>query len=281
MRTLPAYYIYLLIYILIAPGAAENANLFQYTFFLQNFAWQTSSGFFGVSWSLTIEEGFYLLLPICFVIVSYMKTKARTQALSAIALIFLIALAAKIYFVSNFDIKHVDARKFMVLRIDAIGFGVLFTYFFHYRRQFFDWLTSYGIALILPYFLFRSLATYTPVFNSEIGAVVKFSVASLTLGFLLPWAYNLKSNNGLVSKFVSLTSEISYSLYLCHIPVIILLNRIFGHTLNTKPLWMMLVYIIASYGFAYTTYRLVERTGLYVRDNGFKLPSKNRTRETR
>lgn len=38
MRTLPAYYIYLLIYILIAPGAAENANLFQYTFFLQNFA---------------------------------------------------------------------------------------------------------------------------------------------------------------------------------------------------------------------------------------------------
>lgn len=62
LRTLPSYYFILAFYILIPPLAAQRSpNFWEYVFFLQNLS---RVEIFGVSWSLCVEEHFYLFFPL-------------------------------------------------------------------------------------------------------------------------------------------------------------------------------------------------------------------------
>jgi peptidoglycan/LPS O-acetylase OafA/YrhL len=59
IRTIPVYYLVLFLKFVLAP--AIGINIIWYFLFLQNNIYGID--FFGVSWSLVIEEWFYLLIP--------------------------------------------------------------------------------------------------------------------------------------------------------------------------------------------------------------------------
>src|SRR5271170_481437 len=60
-RTLPPYYATILLYVLMRLAAPAPGLHWYYALFLQNYLGVTG---FGPSWSLCVEEHFYLLLPI-------------------------------------------------------------------------------------------------------------------------------------------------------------------------------------------------------------------------
>ncbi|MEJ0000173.1 MAG: acyltransferase [Verrucomicrobiota bacterium] len=66
-RTLPLYFLYLAAIVLFTTQHpfAERLRIYElYPFFLQNFAWNIGMTSFSHSWSLTIEESFYLFFPL-------------------------------------------------------------------------------------------------------------------------------------------------------------------------------------------------------------------------
>ena len=60
MRTLPIYLLWIAVLAVIWPPRPWDQVL-RYATLTQNLAWPMPSGWFGVSWSLTVEEWFYLL----------------------------------------------------------------------------------------------------------------------------------------------------------------------------------------------------------------------------
>jgi peptidoglycan/LPS O-acetylase OafA/YrhL len=64
-RTMPNYYLFLIVNIVMFSFFAPTKitePIISYFFFLQNFAWPKTV-FFSISWSLCIEEWFYMLYP--------------------------------------------------------------------------------------------------------------------------------------------------------------------------------------------------------------------------
>ena len=65
MRTLPNYYFFLLVFVVIAVATGQQvdwSSLWRYPFFLQNLT-EPPAVFYGISWSLAVEEWFYLFFP--------------------------------------------------------------------------------------------------------------------------------------------------------------------------------------------------------------------------
>lgn len=69
MRTLPLYVIALLAFLNFDYNGAHSLFYHpEYWLFLQNFAWPIPNDFFTLSWSLAVEEHFYLWFPLVFFI---------------------------------------------------------------------------------------------------------------------------------------------------------------------------------------------------------------------
>ena len=80
-RTLPNYYLFLLINIIAFSYFKDSYQWnYSYLFFLQNLAWMPER-FFSVSWSLAVEEWFYLIVPSLVFILCIAKKEsiARTE----------------------------------------------------------------------------------------------------------------------------------------------------------------------------------------------------------
>ena len=99
-RTLPNYYFILLVNIIVYwiwSGGQLQSNIWKYFLFLQNLTYLDSYRFFGESWSLTIEEWFYLSFPlVCWVFALMVKGSLRKLPL-IIASIITIVIIYKTY----------------------------------------------------------------------------------------------------------------------------------------------------------------------------------------
>jgi len=131
-RTLPLYYLFLLIYIFVFIIFPLKANVFyailskfKFFFFLQNFD-KTAGNFYSITWSLVIEEWFYLLCPLVFAILHIIKTKPEKLYLSILKIIIFIAII-RFYFVLLTSCSFLGVRCTAPLRFDALLIGVWFS----------------------------------------------------------------------------------------------------------------------------------------------------------
>lgn len=222
-RTLPNYYLILLINFILVRFAIINGDISQYNykflFFLQNFS-EPFHSFFWESWSLSIEEWFYIFFPVgLFLIVRYYPSKKGI--LITIILMMIIPLLYRIFHASEsvnafwWDVKF---RKVVLMRLDTIIYGVLAAYIqiFHFktwdRYKIPAFLTGLVIILTLPYIprLPNDFFSKTFYFNvSTIGAVL-----------LIPYAESVKDFKTFFGKAITHISMISYSMYLINLALV-------------------------------------------------------------
>lgn len=241
-RTLPLYYLILSFLVIKLAFAIVSFNellpCFKYFLFLQNF-FTLKSDFFAESWSLAVEEWFYIILPlVIWILVGALKADLK-KTVPYIILFFIIGcLALRIVKFNAHETEIVLGQKltdkfsFTVLcRLDSLMFGILCAYLFKYFNQL--WINYkglffiLGITILLIDYVFYNHAVFFKDGNiltmSLYRNVFHYSVLPLAVAMIIPWFYFFETKFMIGNLFIFI-SVISYSLYLTHLSVVALLK---------------------------------------------------------
>ncbi len=224
LRTLPNYMLVLLALIGYAAFSGHELpdGVWRYFLFLQNFLTPHPT-FFAEAWSLSIEEWFYVLFPLCLFCLLRVAPvgTATTVCLAAFILAPALWRLWRVETMVQPDVTTWVAQvKFQVLpRLDSIVYGVLTALLLKrvpaisakWGRKLF----AAGILL----FLFNKAQLY--YVNSQ-AYIFHFTLLAETLAtaLLLPHLSNIRTGAGVVSNFLTLLSKVSYAMYLVHLSIV-------------------------------------------------------------
>ncbi|GAB6012151.1 acyltransferase family protein [Viscerimonas tarda] len=226
LRTLPPYYFVLILLLVVVyafnlglkPSNLTTSQLLSYFGFLQNFR-TPHYGFFLESWSLCVEEWFYLIVPVSlFILHRLFRFKAKTAIALTVVIIILstnLLRLYRIYYGIPLDYHQV------VMRLDSLMYGVLGAYLIHYYSDFWNKYIKTGLIIAAILFVAQALFGYCSASGPSavvhtIVSDIQHSIVPIIVLLALPYLSSIKKGDGFVYRFFSYTSLISYSLYLLH-----------------------------------------------------------------
>jgi peptidoglycan/LPS O-acetylase OafA/YrhL len=190
-------------------------------FFLQNYG---AGGLWNHTWSLAVEEHFYITLPLLLLLLIRWGPEAVggdpfSRILSVFWVVALGALAARVYTTATTPFSWYTHMEPTHLRIDSLMFGVLLSYYYHRSRAEFERfartyrgpLLAGGAALFAPAFVLELGHPYLHTFGLTFLYVGAGMVLVAFLGIEFP-------NNALARSTAFLGAR-SYSIYLWPMPV--------------------------------------------------------------
>ena len=277
-RTLPLYVFFLLLYMRFDYlGVKPVQEVFPFFMFMQNFAWPMIP-FFQHSWSLAIEEWFYILFPICFMLLATSERAYKKPMLATCAIFILLPMLSRMYLsrhIANYEDFNNEIRMVVVNRLDAIFFGVFMALIKSEWPAIFSGVRKTGVIAVV--FLIGAmfyLAYGMPgMLQSYWGKVLFFPALSLIISLAVPMIESVRTLGWRpIDRFVSYTSKISYSLYLGHVLVFSFVYGAFDILAIPHPdgaagtLLVYAAYSVLFYCLAATTYHYIERPFLKLRD---------------
>jgi len=281
-RTLPNYYLALIINGIIALYLIIQLpeNLWQYVFFIQNFAAEMPL-FFIESWSLSIEEFAYILGPLLLYFTLFIKTKTSKSKLFLGMTLFVILLFTftKLIYSLNDNVKSMihwnsSLKAVVIYRIDAIYYGVLAAYISIVKPVF--WMRIQHIAFILGAILFLGMNAIIPLKYIFIETHTLFwnlwylPINSIAIMLALPVLSQMKTASKIILKPITYLSIISYAMYILHYSIILQLLK---HYLPSEglPGFDVIIYIIVYVSLtillSYVLYRFFEKPMTDLRDS--------------
>lgn len=303
LRTLPLYYLMVAVSVLylsalsaLDPAAHTSVSptaLLANLLFVQNFR-QTWLALQPVAWSLAIEEWFYLLLPLGMLAISFARTR-RLRGYLLLAYGCVVIVAELIYRASDFLVNHAlwdfGARKQIFMRMDALMFGILAAWLFHYHAALYARLArsrvfAGGAALVVV------AVAYTCVYAPNADNTIDTSFIAHTLaltalgtGFAalvivcqagVPWMrWDRWGRAPWAPALVRYISTRSYSYYLIHWPIALALSDVLAagrYTIIDGVVCDLLSLALAAF-IAEFTYRYVETAGMRLREQADLVPA--------
>jgi len=270
-KTLPVYYLAIAINLLFAfyfTGYHQDFN-WKYLFFIHTFS-KSDDWFFPISYSLAMEEWFYLIFPALFL----MGTLLFKKYIKPVSILFIVCL---LYIVASIFIRtyifethhpHWDTvmRKSLITRLDCSIYGVLAAILFYKRN---DWFHKYSNLLFISGLLIYVVSMYfrlTDV-NGYFYNVIYFTSVPISFSLMIPWFYYLKVSSKLLLSAFTFLSMISFAFYLFHLsPLIDLFLPI---TVGKSLVVVILIYIgylAVAFTVATIWYRRVEKPFTDLRD---------------
>ncbi|QDU63065.1 O-acetyltransferase OatA [Planctomycetes bacterium Pan216] len=264
LKIYPAFFFFLAITgpLLVAQNPAIGwSEITGEVFFLQNYM----GGLWHHTWSLAVEEHFYLGLALLVGVLLSQQTPSPLMALPRIlftlaGLILLLRLANwSVYWKHNSSLTH--------LRVDALGFGVLLSYFWQFHRERIEaifvgrrsQLVLLGAVLLTPAFLW-------PIESTPAIHTVGLTVFYLACGLILMALVTNGISSMLPMRSLGYVGKHSYSIYLWHLPVIEWIVRPSRLLWEMPPLETMLFVTVVSIAIGILASHLVETPVLRLRD---------------
>ncbi|SFV01850.1 Peptidoglycan/LPS O-acetylase OafA/YrhL, contains acyltransferase and SGNH-hydrolase domains [Polaromonas sp. YR568] len=275
LRTLPTYYLFLFINALLIGGAVSGghvADLLPFVLFTQNLAWPHPV-VFGEAWSLSVEEIFYLILPISLVLFGHIFSSKKAAFLSVVALLLLLPLVARTIAVGISEPSwDAGIRKVVVFRLDALMIGVLTSWLLYERppltrimRVSFLLLSLSIVTGAVTFFLLNEATLNTDVF----ARVWLFPLVSVGCVLLVVAGLTWHSAPAIIGRPAAICARWSYALYLAHMPVFNIILWSHGNAQPENTFGALVrwgVFIGGSVCAAALVERFVERPTLRWRD---------------
>lgn len=266
LRIWPVYYALLLFTFIALPliHPQSAADIFakshpweSYPLFLQNFAVNGNSfGTLTATWSLAIEEQFYLVWPLIIFL-------APPRLLKPIAIGALLLSVATRWSVQYGLIPSIIIYTNTLTRLDGLALGALLALWIpQARKTTVRLVATIGLLLTTPIAL--ALGYLHP------GHWSFFAVVSACFACLLLLAIQIDALSKL--RFLRYTGKISYCLYLIHVPVFMLAETSAVHMLvpfrsgATGDAVLFLASILVCYGIAAVSWTFFESKFLRLKD---------------
>ncbi|WP_290839070.1 acyltransferase [Flavobacterium sp.] len=278
LRTLPNYFFVLSlnIFLVFAVFRYDIDDVWKYFFFLQNFS-HAMPAFFPESWSLSIEEFAYLLLPIALFGFSFFSGNRRNVFFFGVFVLYLFFIGTKIYYDQTTEFTtmaqwNVNLKGVVIFRIDAICTGVLAAWAsvnFQKTWMKFKLLFALGGCALLLALCFSLAMRITMAKFPYYWNVLFLPLISLAMAFWLPLLSSWRSAKKFVSMPITFISLISYSMYLLHYSVVMQLLHVY---ILPESDWAIttLFYLSITVVFSYLLYRFFEKPILKFRDSKLK-----------
>lgn len=250
------------------PSRSLAAELF----FFQSYV----PGLWNHTWSLAVEEHFYLLLPLTLAVMLRRNQGSPTPLRSILPLAVGIAVFALAGRVANWylrtsysNLTHLFASH---LRLDSLFFGVAISYVFHFHasrfeRAFTQWrrhLILGGALLLIPAFVF-------PLETTPFIYTIGFTIFYVGSGMMLVGILLSEIPKGHLLAALAALGSYSYSIYLWHMFIVVWGLPLIEGTLNVSlaagP--RLAIYFAGAFGVGILMAKGVEVPVLRVRDRWF------------
>lgn len=258
MRTIPLYYLWLVV--LVLCGTWPNAPQWPWFFLTltQNLAWPMTSSWYDVSWSLMVEEWFYLLFASLLIGLAGVMRGSRAVWISC-AIFICVPLLAR-WLVDDAGAADWDTRirKVVVLHLDAIAYGVVLAWLMRNRRKQCE-------AFALPALALGLVLTAAAVLTSMRGASYEsalwragfFCMTSAGFALCFPAVVRLRPPAWWVEAAVRWVSQRSYGMYIVHLSVMDYVRHLVVDG-SLHPRIGLLLVCVGTAALAELSYRCVE-----------------------
>ena len=279
-RTLPLYFLVLIINIIITTSLNNPVSqLSLYFVFLQN-GFSKMPYFFPESWSLSVEEWAYIVLPLSLLLFSsFFKPIDRNKFfLKVTLLLILMFICFKIVYqmqakTTSLQQWNVSLKSVMIYRLDAVFMGVLCAWISINFKIFwakFKFQSAF-IGTVIMIFMYCGMGFFKilPHTYSFIWNVIYLPLTSLSIAFFIPFFSQLETNVNVIKKPIECLSKISYSIYLLHYSVILQLLMLFFDKEKTSLIqlhFITIFYLATTVVISYLFYRFYEKPMTDLRD---------------
>jgi peptidoglycan/LPS O-acetylase OafA/YrhL len=271
-RTLPLYYLIILLKFIFIDHSL-GYKILVYFFFLQNNF--VGIDFMPITWSLVIEEWFYLSLPLMLFVFFY-RWELRPERLLLFIILFIVVInVARFVFVFYMNRGYGAITGNFPFRLDSMMCGVLLANIKFNYKTFYQKLTSLKLFLVI-FILYFFLLSWIGEINLKEGNLDKniwaktlwFFLNSICIAFLIPFIEEkivINSRTNIFRIAISSISIFSYSIYLIHI-------EIFKRILKSEPLsyyWLVETFLALALTFIISAfiYGLYEKPMTNLRDS--------------
>lgn len=269
-RILPLYY-GILLFKFIFLDHSVGWNIIYYILFLQNNFYGID--FYHVTWSLVIEEWFYIFVPI-FLLVAQQFTQSKKGILLLCLTFIVFVNVLRLLYVSLWDVPYVGVNSNFPFRFDSLFLGVVLAYLQLNFTDFFKKLQNLktfmlGFILFLAYLSFF-YALSTPENKIDQSVFIRtagFFILPFTITLMVPFVAGLDFNidgsylKKILFHFITYTSLLTYAIYLLH-PLVFT----FVTTLALSVFTKYLLCVILTYIAAFTVYKFYEKPILQLRE---------------
>lgn len=245
LRTMPLYYLFVGVNAaLVAGGLSPGRFSWTYLVFAQNLVSTPPSEFFPEAWSLALDEWFYLVMPLLIGLFALVGRRLGwglgATFLAATLVLITLPMAARATFVpADYLDWDRNVRLVTIMHLDATGWGVLAAAASRWRP---GWWTRaagakaasgvacsvLGVWLLTGHYtggLDAALVDHVP----RLVNVVALGLLSFGAFLFLPWVAALRPAR--VGRTpVAFLSTYSYTIYLTHVPLLLVAVRLLGDT---------------------------------------------------
>jgi peptidoglycan/LPS O-acetylase OafA/YrhL len=262
MRTLPLYFLWLaLLLYRFPPRHDQLVTALRFITLTQNLiSPMPSDYYFAVSWSLTVEEWFYLLFGGALIFGSRMLGFSRALWL-CLAVFILVPLGLRVIYL-DWSAYSWQQSSEVFFRIDEIAYGVLMARLWIGHSRLFNhpWISLMaGVALIGA-----TGSGHLPVPVSLVPPLM-YNAVIIGCALCLPAALRLRVAPGWFSGAVSWIASRSYALYIVHLTILIDIVQIrlwvSGRvsTLTAAVLAIILPFVVAELSYRFLESPILRR----------------------